>query len=65
MPLPVWVVILMAIIAFVPILNIAVFAMGLAAYCIYRADPPLGVSPYFKCELRWWRVLIGFLTREV
>ena len=65
MPLPVWSVILMVIIAFVPILNILVFAVGLIAYCIYRLDPPDGVIPYFRCECRWWRALIRLLTKEV
>jgi hypothetical protein len=65
MPLPIWLVILMALIAFVPILNIIAFAIGLIAYCIYRCDPPYGVTLYFKCELRWWRALIGLLTKEV
>lgn len=65
MPLPVWLAILMVIIALIPIVNIIVFALGLIAYCIYRCDPPYGVTPYFKCELRWWRALIGLLTKEV
>lgn len=65
MPLPVWLVILMAVLAFVPILNIIAFGVGLIAYCIYRGDPPYGIITYFKCELRWWRALIELLTREV
>ena len=65
MPLPIWLVILMAIPAFVPILNIIVFATGLVAYCMYRCDPPYGVTPYFKCELGWWKALIWLLTREI
>ena len=55
----------MVITALVPVANITVFAFGLIAYCIYRNDPPYDVTPYFRCELRWWRALIGFLTREV
>lgn len=65
MPLPIWLVILMVITALIPVANIIVFAIGLIAYCVYRADPPYGVTPYFRCELRWWRALIGLLTREV
>lgn len=65
MPLPIWLVILMVITALVPVANIIVFVMGLMAYCIYRCDPPYDVTPYFKCELRWWKALIGFLTKEV
>jgi heme/copper-type cytochrome/quinol oxidase subunit 2 len=65
MPLPVWLVIPMAITAFVPVANIIVFALGLMAYGLYRCDPPAGVTPYFRCELRWYKALIGFLTKEV
>ena len=65
MPLPVWLFILMVIIALIPVANIIVFSISSIAYCIYRSDPPYDVTPYFKCELRWWRVLIEFLTKEV
>ena len=65
MPLPIWLVILMVITSLIPVANIIVFAIGLIAYYIYRCDPPHGVTPYFRCELRWWRALIGFLTKEV
>lgn len=65
MPLPIWLFILMVITALVPVINVAAFAFGLIAYCIYRGDPPYDVTPYFRCELRWWRALIGLLTKEV
>jgi hypothetical protein len=55
----------MVITAFVPVINIIVFGVGLVAYCIFRCDPPYGMTPYFKCELRWWRALIELLTKEV
>lgn len=64
MPLPVWLFTLMVIIAFVPILNITAFVIGLIAYFVYRWDP-LCAETYFRCELRWWGALIGFLTKEV
>lgn len=65
MPLPLWLVILMVITAFIPVANIVAFAIGLIAYCIYRYDPPYPVTTYFRCELRWYKALIGFLTREI
>lgn len=65
MPLPIWLFTLIVVTAFVPWLNITAFIIGFIIYCTFMFDPPFDVTPYFKCELGWWKALIGLLTREV
>lgn len=61
MPFPMWLMIVICIIAVIPIANLVVFIIGMIAYLGWLCDDDIR----FHCESRWYENLIKWLTREV
>lgn len=61
LPTPRWLYIVAIVVAFVPILDVIAFALGLIGYCIGLGESDI----VFHCESRWWKSLMGWLTKEV
>ena len=62
LPCPRWFCIVAIIVAIIPILNVVVFSAGLMTYCMYMI---LEDDIVFHCESRWWKSLMGWLTKEI
>ena len=60
LPTPRWLYIVAIVVAITPILNVIAFVVGLIAYCMALEDDIV-----FYCESRWWKSLMGWLTKEV
>lgn len=60
LPTPRWLYIVAIIVALTPILNVIAFVIGIASYCMV-----LNCDIVFHCESRWWKSLMGWLTKEV
>ena len=60
LPTPRWLYIVATIVALTPILNVMAFVIGIASYCMV-----LNCGIVFHCESRWWKSLMGWLTKEV
>lgn len=60
LPTPRWFYIGAIVVAVIPILNVAAFVAGLISYCMALEDDIV-----FSCESRWWKSLMGWLTKEV
>lgn len=61
LPTPRWLCIVAIVVAITPALNVIVFALGFIAYCIGISESEI----VFHCELRWWKSLMEWLTKEV
>lgn len=61
LPTPRWLYIVAIIVALTPILNVTAFVVGIASYCMTLVDGDI----VFHCESRWWKSLVGWLTKEV
>ena len=61
LPTPRWLYIVAIAIAATPILNAICFGVGFVAYCIGLVESDI----VFHCESRWWKSLMGWLTKEV
>ena len=61
LPFPVWFLILAIGLTAIPILNVIAFAVGVIAYFIGIGEGDIT----FCCKQRWWKSLLGFLTKEV
>ena len=61
LPTPRWLYIVAIIVALTPILNIMTFVVGIASYYMALVDGYI----VFHCESRWWKSLMGWLTKEV
>jgi len=62
LPLPVWLLAILVIVSLIPVVNLMAFILGVLAYI---ASYNVYGGVLFYCELRWWKSLVGFLTREV
>lgn len=60
LPTPRWLYIVAIVVAVIPILSVIAFVVGLIAYCRALEDDIV-----FHCESRWWKSLMGWLTKEV
>ena len=60
LPTPRWLCIVTIVVASIPLLNAIAFVVGLIAYCMALEDDIV-----FHCESRWWKSLMGWLTKEV
>lgn len=60
LPTPRWLYIVAIVAAITPILNVVAFVIGFIAYCMALEDDIV-----FHCESRWWKSLMGWLTKEV
>lgn len=60
LPTPRWLYIVAIVLALTPILNVSAFVVGIIAYCMALDDDIV-----FHCESRWWKSLMGWLTKEV
>ena len=60
LPTPRWLYIVAIVLTLTPILNVIAFAAGIIAYCMALEDDIV-----FHCESRWWKSLMGWLTKEV
>lgn len=58
---PRWLCIVTIVIAFTPILNAICFWIGFAVYCIGLVEGDI----VFHCESRWWKSLMGWLTKKI
>jgi hypothetical protein len=61
LPTPRWLYIVAIAIAATPILSVTAFAVGFIEYCLVLG----GRDIVFHCESRWWKSLMGWLTKEV
>ena len=61
LPTPRWLYIVAIVVAFIPILNAICFGVGFVVYCISLVESDI----VFHCESRWWKSLMGWLTKEV
>lgn len=61
MPFPVWLLMLMIVIALIPFVNLAAFIIGAIAYFGNLA----GLNIEFYYDARWWKSIKGFLCKEV
>lgn len=61
LPTPRWLYIVAIVVAFIPILNVIAFVLGFMRYCIGLGESDI----VFHCESRWWKSLMGWLTKEV
>lgn len=61
LPTPRWLYIVAIIVALTPILNVMAFVVGIASYCMALVVGDI----VFHCESRWWKSLMGWLTKEV
>lgn len=59
LPTPRWLYIVAIVVALTPILNIVAFVLGILYYMALSDDI------VFHCESRWWKSLMGWLTKEV
>lgn len=60
LPTPRWFYIVATVFAIIPVLNAITFVVGLIVYCM-----SLDGIIVFHCEYRWWKSLMGWLTKEV
>lgn len=60
LPTPRWLCIVAIVVALTPILNVSAFVVGIVAYSMALDDDIV-----FHCESRWWKSLMGWLTKEV
>lgn len=58
---PMWLLLTVIVIAAIPILNLVAFLVGLIAYIANLCEREIE----FHCESRWWKSLMGWLTKEV
>lgn len=58
---PRWLCIVAIVVAIIPILNAIAFTISFIVYCIDLSEGDI----VFHCESRWWKSLIGWLTKEV
>lgn len=58
---PRWLCIVASVVAIIPILNAAAFTTGFIVYCSALIEDDI----VFRCESRWWKSLMGWLTKEV
>ncbi|MBQ7430684.1 MAG: hypothetical protein IJV29_18920 [Butyrivibrio sp.] len=62
LPFPMWLMAIMVFLSLIPVINLMAFGIGAFVYCMNYNNYE-GVL--FHCEARWWKALVGFLTREV
>lgn len=58
---PMWLLLTAIVIAAIPILNLAAFLVGGSAYMSNLCEEEIE----FHCESRWWKSLMGWLTKKV
>ena len=61
LPTPRWLYIVVTVVAIILVLGVTAFIIGLINYCIALQEDDI----VFHCESRWWKSLIGWLTKEV
>lgn len=61
LPTPRWLYIVAIVVALTPILNVTAFVVGFIGYGYGLG----GGDIVFRCESRWWKSLMGWLTKEV
>lgn len=60
-PFPVWLLMLMIVILLIPFVNLAAFILGAMVY--FASIACFDIE--FHCEARWWKLIKGFLCKEV
>jgi hypothetical protein len=58
---PRWILILAVILTTIPVINLIAFIIGAISYIANIAESEI----VFKCEDRWWKIMIEWLNKDI